>query len=54
MLEIRPVTGTEPVKPIKPIKKEDAHPSNRQPGKKKPEIKENEPGQPLPHIDELA
>jgi hypothetical protein len=54
MLEIKPVTVMEPIKEIRKIKKEDARPANRQIAKKKPELKDEDPGKPTTYIDELA
>jgi hypothetical protein len=54
MLEIKPVSTTFPVTKPAIIKKEDEHPPNQQPAKKKPAQNEKKPAQPDQHIDEMA
>lgn len=54
MLEIKPVSTTFPITKPAIIKKEDEHPTNRQPTKKKPPLNEKKPAQPDQHIDEMA
>jgi hypothetical protein len=53
MLEIKPLSTTHPV--VKPVKIEkDEHPPNQQPPKKQPALEEQEPQQPVQHIDEIV
>jgi hypothetical protein len=53
MLEIKPVSTTYPV--VKPVKiNKDDHPPNQHQPKKKPVLEEQEPQQPIQHIDEIV
>ena len=53
MLEIKPLSTTFPV--VKPGKIEkDEHLPNQQQPKKKPSLEDQDPQQPLQHIDEIV
>jgi hypothetical protein len=53
MLEIKPVDITYPVKKAIKIKKDDRSPNQERP-KKKPALEDQEPQQPVQHIDEVV
>jgi len=53
MLEIKPLSTTYPVTKPGKIHKDD-HPPNQQQPKKRPVLDDQEPQQPLQHIDEIV
>lgn len=53
MPEIPPLASAYPVLKPARIKKEDRHPSEQPPRKKKPDLNEQQP-RPVQHIDEIA